>query len=185
MSDFGKRLALATPSNQTDWIQYQCFYDTYNNVLSGYPFGEATTVDDKGNTVLCNVGMNCYNLVSHVLVDAGANIDPVAVDAGGGCSYFFSHYHLVASADVQLGDIVLFDFNKNGQYKHSGIITRTGGETDPKKFQMISSDGLVDYFNLGAAETTVGVFEDILSTHGGVAKDSYNIAFVRPTIEPN
>jgi hypothetical protein len=117
--------------------------------------------------------MVCWSMVLLALREAGYSV-PGPVSS---CDYFNSVYPTVTSG-FSVGDLVLYDWNRDGSYDHMGIITGNTGVPDPKNIFVISVTNVVPEFQLGAAEKRLGIFEDIPTNEGG--SSNYNYKIVRP-----
>ena len=117
--------------------------------------------------------MVCWSLVLHALRDAGYIINAGFID----CNTFSLLYPEV-NGQRRHGDLVLYDWDKDGSYDHMGIISDYVTSTDPKSHNVISVTNVVREFQLGAAERRLGCFEDIPINEGG--DTDYNFKIVRP-----
>ncbi len=161
LGSFRQKIINSSPTEQTDWNQYTC---VGSSNPCGFPFGSCVESNDAG--------MVCWSLIVNAMKDAGYSFsDPVL-----SCDYFNTHYPAVTNGFAP-GDIVLYDWNKDGSYDHSGIITSTP-VSDPKLFFVISVVNIIREFNLGAAEKRLGIFETITDSEGG--DSDYNYKIVRP-----
>lgn len=165
LESFRKKLGHSTPPMQNNWNQYICVGDT---PPYGFPLGHLL-----GNG--CNdAGMVCYVLVAQAMLDAGFTIDAGSVVS---CDNFKSYTQ--DTGVVKPGDIVLYDWDLNGVYDHSGIVTGHTDYADSKYYTVVSCQNLIRYFNDGAMEHRLGIFDDIPASEGGPGSN-YNFIFVRP-----
>jgi cell wall-associated NlpC family hydrolase len=65
---------------------------------------------------------DCSGLMSQALKDAGFP-DPVATGTGGGCNRAWNNSDAVAENDVQVDDIIFFDYEGDGVPDHCGIVS--------------------------------------------------------------
>lgn len=159
---FRQRIKNSSIEDQSTWLQYGCVGAAKP---CGFPFGSCAENEDAG--------MVCFSLIVNAMKDAGYSFS----EDVGSCDYFDSHYSEVTGI-VLPGDIVLYDWNQDGAYDHSGIITGNTAAADPKFFNVISVTNILREFNLGAAEKRLGIFEDLLPSEGG--DSDYDWKIVRP-----
>ncbi len=162
-------------------------YWSYNNDQeSWYDYSKKSSIDGAGwpggivnGSKDHKAGFECFVFVAQALKDAGYDIIPESVQS---CDWFAQNYPRITDA-VQIGDIVLYDFDRDNSYEHVGIISDVTS-TDKNYFMVISSEGIVEQFSYGVAERRLGVFGD--AAHGGDFStwkpqlEPYNTLIVRP-----
>jgi hypothetical protein len=140
--DCNSRIYYATKTNQTNWSQY---HDPPIDDRAGWP-------DTIGGDPTHKAGFVCYAFVAQAMYTAGYDLDPNTVPS----SDWFLRYSVVTGS-VRVGDIVLYDFDRDGSYDHVGIIVDvSAGNQD--YYMVVSSIGIVEHFSYGAAEKRLGVF---------------------------
>lgn len=170
LTTFRNKIINASRPDQSSWSEYSC---VGANNPCGFPFASCLSIYDT------DAGIPCFGLVVQALRDAGYNV-PSPPDGGGiDCNYLYSICNVVELPNIpRIGDLVLYDWDKDNSYDHVGIITGNTDYTDQKFYLVISVIDLVREFQLGAAERRLGIFEDIPNSEGGDSDFNYKI--VRP-----
>jgi hypothetical protein len=170
---FNEKIRLATKPNQTHWNEYS---------TSPVATGAGWPQRQSGSGQYTNLaGFVCYALVANALEDAGYSIE---ADDVLDSDYFFALYPEV-TGNVQVGDIVLYEFNSpfpNPQWEHTGVITSVSSGNQ-SQFSVVSSLGVAQHFSYGAAQKRLGVFGT--APYGGEFTSwpwpqPYTIRIVRP-----
>ena len=131
--------------NQTNWSQYSF---SASDPRARWPQPPDVPNDHKA-------GFVCYLLVARAMKDAGYDLDPTQVPNAD----WFLRYPVV-SGGVQVGDIVLYDFNTPSSspvWEHIGIITDVSAGSQ-NQYSVVSSIGIVEHFSYGGAEKRLGIF---------------------------
>ncbi|MDI6804628.1 MAG: hypothetical protein QME58_12420 [Bacteroidota bacterium] len=150
-----QKIQQASVDNQTNYSQY---LESEGTGFPGY-FWRENGEDKQFPHPTYQAGFVCYILVYNGIVGAGINYP---IDAPLGVGDLLDRLKLTNATSVAVGDVVLYDFDRNNFFDHAGIITDissgTGG--NGKDFKVISSIGIVEHFLWGAAEKRVRVFGD-------------------------
>jgi len=158
-----EQIYYATKPSQNNWSLYNT---PPVDSRAGWPAGVAWNPSIQNKA-----GFVCYALVAQGLKEAGYNIVPNDVLS----TDWFANNYPVVTGSVQIGDLVLYDFNRNRSYDHVGIITDVSA-TDQDHYLVVSSIGIVEYFSWGVAEKRLGIFGD--SANGG------DFTSWKPELEP-
>ncbi|MGE5436944.1 MAG: hypothetical protein ACM3O3_06925 [Syntrophothermus sp.] len=151
---FINRLNKATDKEKTN--SYNTYVKADGAGFPGYLDGTSQGFPERKY----QTGFVCYALLYRAITDAGFSMNvPLSVT-----DVLNGRAELGPEETAYPGDIVAYDFDNDNVYDHVGILTEVKG-VNKKDWKAISSIGIVEIFQYGAAETRVGVFGD--SSVGG------------------
>lgn len=147
--DFIRRLNKASVIAQSSYSQYQQIQG------AGFP-GVENNDGSQFPDRLYQAGFVCYAYVTRAIRDAGNTItNPASVNE---LVDQLAKVNEINENMVKTGDIVVYDFDNDGDWDHCGVINRIEG-SNPEDWTVFSSIGLVELFEYGATETRLGVFQ--------------------------